>query len=131
MLRGFVLLLALVGGFPAAALGQSYQDAANGLVAVHVKKVLEADQAVGFEVCVQLVRRENVGLLEVRLSFWGTAGGMLAQASSVLHPEFAAPACRRILLPAPARGYGRWEISRLRFQRNPLPQVVGRPVQEG
>jgi hypothetical protein len=72
-------------------------------------------------VCAQLMRQEEVGPLEVRLNFWGTSGGILAHASSVLRPESAAPVCQRILLPARARGYGRWEISRLRFQRNSMP----------
>jgi hypothetical protein len=121
MLRGLLLLLALLGVLPSVALGQSYQHASDGLVAVHAKKIVGEDHRIGFDVCAQLMRQEEVGPLEVRLNFWGTSGGILAQASSVLRPESAAPVCQRILLPARARGYGRWEISRLRFQRNSIP----------
>jgi hypothetical protein len=131
MLRGFFVSLALLGALPSLALAQSYQHSSDGLVAVHVNKVIEADQSVGFDVCAQLVRQEKVGPLEVHLNFWGTPGGILAQASSVLRPESAAPVCQRISLPARAGGYGRWEISRFRFQTNPMPQVAARPDQKG
>lgn len=131
MLRGFIASLALLGALPSLALAQSYQHSSDGLVTVHVKQVVAADQSVGFEVCAQLLRQEQVGPLEVRLNFWGTSGGMLAHASSLLHPETAAPVCRRVLLPARARNFGRWEISRFRFQPNPMPQVAGRPGQKG
>jgi hypothetical protein len=131
MLRGFCVALALLGLFPSVALAQSYQHSSDGLVVIHVKKVVEADRSIGFDVCAQLVRQEQVGPLEVRLNFWGTPGGMLAQTSSILRPEPSAPVCQRALLPARARNYGRWEISRFRFQPAPLPQTAVRPLQRG
>ncbi len=101
---------------------QSYQHSSDGLVDVHVKKVVEAGQHVSFDVCARLTRQENVGQFEVRLNFWGTSGGILAQASSFLRPQVAAPACQRIPLPQGAWTLGRWEIGRLRFQRDQVSQ---------
>jgi hypothetical protein len=131
MLRALLVVLALFGALPSLALAQSYQDSNDGLVAVHVKKVLHADQSVAFDVCAQLLRQEKMGPLEVRLNYWKASGGMLAQASSVLRPASDAPVCQRILLPARARGYERWEISRLRFLPNPTPLTAARPAQKG
>ncbi len=118
MRRSLFMLAAFFIVLPSLALAQSYQHTSDGLVAVHVKKIVTEDRSTGFDVCAQLMRQEEVAPLEVRLNFWGTSGGLLAQTSSSLHPEYSVPACQRIALPAAARGFGRWEVSRLHFRRD-------------
>ena len=45
---------------PQAALAQSYQQYSDGLVSVTVKRVLETEQRIAFDVCAQLMRQEKV-----------------------------------------------------------------------
>jgi hypothetical protein len=85
---------------------------------VHARKVPDQGQRIGFEVCAQLLRKEKVCPVEVRLSFWEASGRLLAQVSSVLRPASSAPACRWIALPEHAKDMSRWEISRFRCQRH-------------
>lgn len=107
---------------PAPTAAQRYQRASDGLVAVHVRRIVEAERPIGFTVCAQLMRQEQVTALEVRLNFWGKAGGILAQASSILRPGVSAPVCRQIPVPQGAKEFERWEISRFRIQRQPDSQ---------
>jgi len=126
MLRMIPAALVCVMLLSSPVRAQSYQHSSDGLVDVHVKKVVEAGQHVSFNVCARLTRQENVGQFEVRLNFWGTSGGILAHASSFLHPQVAAPACQRILLPLQAKAFERWEISRIRFLHLPGPRPAVR-----
>jgi len=87
MLRSLLLLLALFGVLPSVALGQSYQHASDGLVAVHAKKIVGEDHRIGFDVCAQLMRQEEVGPLEVRLNFWAClkVGGSKVPDATLTH----------------------------------------------
>ena len=102
---------------PQAALAQSYQQYSDGLVSVTVKRVLETEQRIAFDVCAQLMRQEKVGPVEIHLNFWRATGGILGQASAVMLPEMSAPRCQRVALEGNAAHLQRWEISRLRYQR--------------
>jgi hypothetical protein len=117
MARVVVLCLCVVVAIAPQAAAQSYQEYSDGSVSVRTRKVVDQDQRIGFEVCARLLRQEMACPLEVRLNFWEASGRFLAQASSVLRPEFSAPICQSIPLPEEAKAMSRWEIARFRCQR--------------
>lgn len=116
---------------PGAVQAEVYQQYSDGLVSVTVKKVGLPDQVAAFEVCAQLMRKENVGPLQVRLNLWGTTGAFVRQLSSVVHPELSAPACQRIQVPVDVGTVGRWEVARFQFLREQTPHRAGRIHQAG
>jgi hypothetical protein len=111
------LCLCVLTAVVSQAAAQSYQQYSDGLVSVEARKVVDRDGQVWFDTCAQLVRRETACPMEVRLNFWGDTGALLAQASTVLTPEFPAPICTRIPLPSDADNLRRWEVSRFRCQQ--------------
>jgi hypothetical protein len=117
MARVVLLCLCVVAAAAPQAAAQSYQEYSDGSVSVGARKVMDQDQRIGFEVCAQWLRQEMACPLEVRLNFWEASGRFLAQASSVLRPEFSAPICQGIPLPEEAKAMSRWEIARFRCQR--------------
>jgi hypothetical protein len=127
----FVCLCVLVAVAPQAVRAESFQQYSDGLVSVTAKKVLGSDQRIAFEVCAQLMRKENVGPLQVRLNLWGTTGAFVRQLSSVVHPELSAPACQRIQVPVDVGTVGRWEVARFQFLREQTPHRAGRIHQAG
>jgi hypothetical protein len=117
MARVVLLFFCVVAAVSSRAAAQSYQQYSDGSVSVQVRKVVDQDQRIGFEVCARLLRQEMACPLEVRLNFWEVSGRFLVQTSSVLHPELSAPICQSIPLPEEARAMSRWEIARFRCQR--------------
>jgi hypothetical protein len=105
---GLVLTLVAVSD---PAYGQRYQRYSDGLVRVHAKRTT-ADEAVGVELCAEVLRTEEACPVEVHFVFRGASGQILGQRSPVLQPHFGAPACTRVDLPAEARDLVRWEIAR-------------------
>ena len=112
-----VCLGVLTAAAPQVAIAQSYQQCSDGLVSVTVKKVVEPERGIAFDVCAHLIRQEKVSPVEIRLNLWRATGGILAQASSVVLPEFSAPRCQRVTLEGNVAELRRWEVSRLRYQR--------------
>jgi hypothetical protein len=114
--RALVACLCVLGTVaPQAAFAQSYQELSDGLVAVTVRKVVEPEQGIAFDVCARLIRQEKASPVEIRLIFWRATGGILAQASSVMLPEWSTLRCQRVALEGNAAELQRWEISRLRY----------------
>jgi hypothetical protein len=118
MRRALVACLFVLGAVaPQAAPAQSYQQYSDGLVSVTVKKIVEPGQGIAFDVCAQLIRQEKVNPVEIHLNVWRATGGILAQASSVMLPEWSTLRCQRVALEGNASELQRWEISRLRYRR--------------
>jgi len=120
-----LLCLPLALSSPAGA--QNYQQVGDGLVTVRATRLVGEGGGVSFDICARLTRPESAGPLEVHLNFWG-AGGVLARSAPLLRPAGAGATCRRIALPSRARGYLRWEISRLRFRTEPVPPPSRPPL---
>jgi hypothetical protein len=106
------LLIVSILAFAADA--QTRQAYSDGAVEVSTKKLVNAEGRVSFEVCGQLTREHPPCSVEVRLTFRGASGEILSQASPVITPRLASPACTRVALPAAAKDMRRWEISRYR-----------------
>jgi hypothetical protein len=120
-----VCICGLLAAAPQAARAQSYQHHSDGLVSVTAKKVMDP-QGLAFDVCAQLMRREEVGALHIRLNLWKAAGGFLRQLSSVLQPEIGTPVCQRIQVPQETGHFGRWEVAGFHFLREYAPHRAGR-----
>ncbi len=116
-----VVSLLIVSVLAFAANAQTRHTYSDGVVEVSTKKFVDAEGRVSFEVCGRLTREHPACPVEVRLTFRGGSGEVLSQASPVITPKFAFPACTRIPLPESAKEMRRWEISRYHCRADRTP----------